>query len=451
MYKEKGDLVLTRRDFLKLASVTSLAYGCSQNRLVSVRPASEAVTSYQLKLLSDQDGVIGELSPLEKLLDSEIYESPIGLVNAHLGGDLEIGNFAFVVDPSYLLETVNEEQLIATVNSRKGIANQDLNKIRDVSDKAVWAMGNGRFGAAVIETDRNLTYQRIKTMINLLSDRGVDLFVIGNEPNDPNTPWRNDFNRIYQYCSMATRALKELDKPGEISPPGLAYYGDGGYLGRFLDYSTNRANQNSEKLPFSVVSDHIYCAVDNVVDRIRSIQSEISKRGLKLKYYVTELGFPERLIDDSVVDNTLAECFIAPCLASVMGSRVVDRLFFYTLLDTTNPGLSLIATQNGEVKPKSTYQAWKVLAKTFARIRNCSIQNLQDLIRISGKRADGISISVVCSKLVGQNVTVPTLPREKVFDVFGQPCALQDGQLLLQPRPASDLTGPAKIIISESR
>ena len=154
MYKEKGDLVLTRRDFLKLASVTSLAYGCSQNSLVSVRPASEAVTSYQLKLLSDQDGVIGELSPLEKLLDSEIYESPIGLVNAHLGGDLEIGNFAFVVDPSYLLETVNEEQLIATVNSRKGIANQDLNKIRDVSDKAVWAMGNGRFGAAVIETDR---------------------------------------------------------------------------------------------------------------------------------------------------------------------------------------------------------------------------------------------------------------------------------------------------------
>ena len=69
-------------------------------------------------------------------------------------------------------------------------------------------------------------------MINLLSDRGVDLFVIGNEPNDPNTPWRNDFNRIYQYCSMATRALKELDKPGEISPPGLAYYGDGGYLGK---------------------------------------------------------------------------------------------------------------------------------------------------------------------------------------------------------------------------
>lgn len=445
---------LTRRQLLAIMGGGFLAAACGpvKNIHLPVRPAAEAITDYQLSLLADPNSVSsGDITPLGQYLDTSINESLLGLVNGHLQTNpLEIGNFAFVVNPAYVLETVDEERFLPTVNNPSAIlrSKRDSREIKAVSDRALWAMENNRLGAAVIEADKEISDKNLKVITSLLLERGVQLFIIGNEPNDPSAVWRDKPSLIYHYCSQIKRILSDFGRNIEVSLPGLAYYGDGTYLGNLLDIFLSQTGQGNF-LPVDVVSDHFYGGVYDLVSRVKSMRQVIKRRGLNLKYYLTELGSPGVLTyHEEIADDTLAKSFI-PAAVSLAIASGVDRIFYYSFFDSTEPRLSLVEGRDGHLTPKSSYQSFRLMAKLMARLKTISLEERGQYSRIFIEREDGIKAEVIWSNLDQNELEWGLTEKVGVFDVFGYEDrqSKENGILYLKPRPRPFLSGEPRILI----
>ncbi len=427
-----------------------------------LRKKEDAIRACLRRRVWAEGGLETRSSPLDRFLArTSLAESRLGLANWPIldeTEDLAHGHFSFPISPySTLVDDGSQRFLLVSntiviANFRHGDYLEQVQ--RRMFDRAVWAMSTGRVGMATVEFDRGLTGQKAGHLVRLLSGYGVKTIVWGNEPNSPYAPWRDNLAELFEIFSAAADVknqynLKDLD----LSLPGLAYYGEGEYLQKMIrtmrEMQKRRNGSASEDLPAQRVADHYYGPVEEFLPRIRKMREVMAKEGAgNLKYDLTEVGNPT--LDPSqqkATDAQLAEGHIPQLSSLAVGSGIVDRFFYYSLLGS-NYDDSITRVENGGLVLRPSYRSFIVMAKLLARLDKVSLSEEQDLVRMEGSRSDGIDFTVVWSKVPDRDLTVDLPKGRQLFDALGQEVKEANReQVTLKPKSHPYLAGPARILI----
>ncbi len=413
---------------------------------------------------SEGSRVDANSSPLEKILAAtSLAESRLGLGNWPLLDETEdtnLGHFTFPISPFNPTADDGTQEFLLFSNNHV-IANfrvgDYLEQIqRRIYDRAVWAMREGRIGTAVVEFDRPVQPQKVERIVKLLGYSGIKTIVWGNELNDPSTPWRDNLPALFDIlCAAADARRKYGLNDLNLSLPAMAYYGHGEYLQKMVrtirDLQRKRYPSSSDDFLVQRVTDHYYGPVDGLLERIRLMRGIMATEGItRLKYDLTEMGNPS--LDPNVPkasDQQLAEGYIPQVASIAIGSGQVDTIDYYSLLDLS-PDHSVMRIDSGRLVKKPTYQSFVVAAKLLARLSTLNVIEERDLVRVDGRRSDGIAFQILWSKLSNGDQWLNLPAGARVFDALGQPVREErPGQLALRRREHSALGGPARILITQ--
>ena len=427
----------------------------------------EAIESCLSRRQSEGRNSVTPPTPLQQVLgDTGMWESRLGLNNWVIleeAEELNLGHFRFAISPYTAFVDDGRQRFLlmgngAYVGSFRG--NDYLEDVqRRMFDRAVWCMANGRQGTAVVEIDRPLSAEKVSRIVRGLYDWGVRTVIWGNEVNDPGAVWRDNLPELVKIFTAAADTKKEhgLDD-FEISLPGMAYYGQGEYLQKLL--GTFRAlvpswgrGRPSEYLPFQRVVDHYYGPVNGFLQRLTLMRQTMAKEGLNdLKFDLAEVGNPGGSDGQPIAtDQQMAEGYIPQVTSLAVASGMVDRLFFYSALDS-NDRYSLVRIENGRLVKKVSYQAFVTMAGLLARLSRVSWSETAETMGVEGSRSDGIEFTVLWSKVADRDVGVPLPSGKRVFDALGQEVREADPrQVTLRPASHPALAGPARILVSRRR
>ncbi len=402
-------------------------------------------------------------SALELVLaNTNLSESRLGLGNWPLldeSEDPNLGHFTFPISPYDVTADDGTQQFLLCSNSQI-IANFRVGGYlelaqRQMFDRAIWAMQQGRNGTAIVEFDRPVPSAKVERIVKLLCYYGVKIIIWGNELNDPSTPWRDNLPALFDILSTANNVRNVYGLTSvELSLPGLAYFGHGEYLQKML--STFRDLQRTKfpaapnDFPVQRVADHYYGPVDGLLQRIQMIRGIMAATGVtQLKYDLTEIGNPT--LSDSqqrASDQQLADGYIPQIASIAIASNQVDRIDYYSLLDASDDH-SLMRVQNGRLVKKPSYQAVVVAAKLLARLTSLTVTDQGNQTRVDGRRSDGIAFQILWSK-VNQDLWADVPKGARVFNALGQEMQPQrPNQILLERSQLPVLAGPARIVVTQ--
>ncbi|HZK67817.1 MAG TPA: hypothetical protein VFD42_09800 [Chloroflexota bacterium] len=240
----------------------------------------------------------------------------------------------------------------------------------------------------------------------------------------------------------------------QLALPGMAHFGQGEYLqkllGTFDALLPGWSGGDPRYLPFQRVVDHYYGPVDGFLQRLTSMRETMARVKLNdLKFDLMEVGNPTINTGQTrVADEQLAEGYIPRITSLAVASGMVDRLYYYSLLDADD-GFSLAGIQNGRLALKPSYHAVSTMAWLLARISAVSWSETGEAMRVDGSRTDGVEFSVVWSRVADRDVAVPLAAGKRVFDALGRELKeANPQQLVLRPRGRPSLAGPVRILVS---
>lgn len=427
------------------------------------RPRSAAIKDCVLRRELAERRAATQTTPLGALLArTSLAESRIGLANWHLmeeAEDLNLGHFTFPISP--FTTTVDDGRqrflLLSNTNIIGNFRYLDyLEHIqRRMFDRAVWAMAGGRAGTATIEFDRGLGSLKTEHIVRLLNTHGVRTIIWGNETNSPYAPWRDDLSALFEIFMDADATRKRYGiTDTDLSLPGLAYYGQGEYIQKmartFKDLLARRGHTNfAASFPVQRLADHYYGPVEQFLPRIRMMKDVMAREGLSfLKYDMTEVGNPTMEPGaPKASDEQLAECHIPQICSIAVGSGLVDRFYYFSLLGVTYDD-SLTNVENGRLVKRPSYNAFVNLAKLLSRIDKLSLVEEPNTMLLDGTRTDGLGFTIVWSKVSDREVTRDLPAGRRVFDAFGNEIKeTRPNQFTLKPKAHPMLAGPARIIV----
>jgi hypothetical protein len=427
-----------------------------------LRTIEEAVVVNQSRLSNPEQAIIRlPENALEKKVNTQLLESRIGLVNGHFWPGEDVANFAFPVSPHLDRATFKTQEFPLFINNQKVLDfyGQDTLKMQsDFSDHTVWAMQNGRRAFAVVETDylessNWFNRAQLVTDLKLLAQSGVSGFIVGNEPNDPYTPWRNSLSRIYADSRLIWETVSKLPQQPQVLLPGLAYWGDETYLKQLLIFFKQQGSVQNMVFPFSGVADHFYGSVDDLLPRIRLMRQTINQQGFKgASYNLTEVGDPGiNTPQFQISERQRAEEFIPQVLALACASKVVQEINWYAFYTGNDGYSSLVEFRNGRFSPKQSYQSYANTARLLSRIGQIEYVEEDDISEVHAQRTDGIEFKIVWLNTETEKA-IPVPAGFEVFDALGNSLEEETETLMLKLEPRSQpfLTGKVRFLIRKN-
>lgn len=431
---------------------------------IPLRSPREAVASCLARRQLEQSKVAQQLSPLHQLLSATpLAESRLGLSHWTIleeAEDLNLGHFRFPISPynpfvddgSQRFLLLGNYPLVGDFRGRDYL--EDVQ--RRMFDRGVWAMANGCHGTAVVEFDRPTSPEKVSRMIRALYEYGVRTVTWGNELNDPGAPWRDNLPELVKIFAAAaeTKSRYNLDDL-DLSLPGLAYYGNGEYLQKLLRtfgavLPKRVPGDPSKSLPFQRVVDHYYGPIEGFLQRLTLMRETMAKEGLNgLKFDLAEVGNPTiHEGQQPATDEQLAESYLPQITSLAVASGMMDRLYYYSMLDR-HDGYSLARIENGALVKKPSYSAFITMARLLSRLSKIAWSETGETMRVDGTRTDGIEFTVAWSRISGRDAVMAVPPGRRVFDALGQEVKEPDPQhVVLRPKGHPSLAGPARLLIS---
>ncbi|HEX9016118.1 MAG TPA: hypothetical protein VF960_08985 [Chloroflexota bacterium] len=403
--------------------------------------------------------------PLEKILGiAPLTGSRLALANwpqLDETEDLNLGSFSFPISPFNITADDGIQQFLLFSNSQiiSNFRHREYLEVvhRRIFDRAVWALDQGRNATAVVEFDRPVTDQKVDRIVKLLTYYGVRTIIWGNELNDPSAPWRDNLPALFDIYTTAARVLREMKANDvELCLPGLAYYGFGEYLQKMLrsfkDLQRGKFPKTPDDLPVQRIADHYYGAVEDLLPRIQIIRGILSSEGLsRLKYDLTEVGNPTLPPGQPrATDDQLADSFIPQIACLAVGSGMVERVTYYSLLDASDY-YSFVRVDDDHLSLKPGYRAFVTMAKLLSGLKRASVVDDKQRVVFEGARSDGVEFQVVWSKVQDRELWTDLPERGRLFDVMGRETAAErPGQFALRPKQHPALAGPARIVITKT-
>ena len=444
---------------------TCVARGNSLPADIPSRSLGEAVESCLARRQEAERKGSAQLSPLHQLLAATpLAESRLGLSHWPIldeAEDLNIGHFRFPISPYTAFADDGRQRFLLVGNQPligefRGTDYLEETQ-RRMFDRAVWAMAKGCQGTAVVEFDRPLGPEKVGRMVRTLYQYGIRTITWGNELNDPHTPWRDNLGELVKIFTAAVETKKRYNLDDlDLSLPGMAYYGNGEYLqkllGTFGALLPQRAPGSPIKyLPFQRVVDHYYGPVEGFLQRLTLMRETMAKQGMNdLKFDLAEVGNPTLDgVQQPATDEQLAEGYIPQITSLAVASGMMDRLYYYSLLDRSD-GYSLVGIDGGRLVKKPSYYSFVTMARLLSRLSNIAWFESGDTMRVEGSRSDGIEFTVAWSRVADRDVVMPVPPGRRIFDALGQDVKeAGPQQVVLPPKDHPSLAGPARILLSQ--
>lgn len=428
------------------------------------RSVREAVESCLVRRQAEEKRSATPANPLHELLAATpLAESRLGLSHWPIldeAEDLDLGHFRFPISPyvpfvddgrqSFLL--LSNFHLIGDFRGRDYLEDTQ----RRIFDRAVWAMANGCQGTAVVEFDRPLSPEKVSRTVRVLYQYGVRTITWGNELNDPYTPWRDNLSELVKIFTAAAETRKRYNLEDlDLALPGLAYYGNGEYLQKLLRtfgalLPRRVPGDPVRSLPFQRVVDHYYGPVEGFLQRLTLMRETMAREGMNdLKFDLAEVGNPTVHGDQPpATDEQLAEGHIPQITSLAVASGMMDRLYYYSLLDR-NDGYSLARVENGALVKKPSYYAFLTMARLLSRLSKIGWSESGEAMRVDGTRTDGIEFTVAWSRVADRDVVVAVPAGRRVFDALGREVKeANPGQVVLPPKGHPSLGGPARLLVA---
>ncbi len=427
------------------------------------RSPAEAVASCTARRESEGNKNASAQTPLQQLLaNTPLTESRIGLNNWPMMEEAEglnLGHFRFAISPYTPSVDDGKERFLLFANSPLAGGFRGRDYLEDVQrrmfDRAVWAMANGCKGTVVVEFDRPLSIPRVDHTVRVLYEYGIRTIIWGNEPNDPGAAWRDNLPELVKIFSAAADTKKKYNLDDlDLCLPGMAYFGQGEYLQKLLStfdaLLPGWSHGSSKYLPFQRVADHYYGPVDGFLQRLTLMRETMAKARVNdLKFDLAEVGNPTvNSGQRRATDQQLAEGYIPQITSLAIASGMMDRLYYYSLLDSSDD-FSLASVVNGNLVMKPSYHAFVNMARLLSRISKISWSESAETMQVDASRSDGIQFTVVWSKVDGKEVTLPLPAGKRVFDLLGAEVKYPNPrQVVLKPRENPALAGAARVLVS---
>lgn len=418
-------------------------------------------------------------TPLERILQHTKLSdhSHWGIVNGHIWHPTEnqdlAHNLIFALNPlqGYI---DNGREKVPLFSNTKNILNfragsVDENHI-ELFDQVAWAASQGHRLVGVVELDNDFSPEKMEYFTRILAYADVKDVIIGNEPNIPEAKWRDSPQRILSVCKAVKETylgLKLFD--ATVSLPALAYYGNGEYLKKLLDF----VKQSGEKymiknqfgiktIPLDAVADHYYGPVHDYkqadttkgfLSRIDQMKKIINESGFKgLKYIISEIGNPAKdVYKDTISDHQLAEGYIPQMVGLgtwAARSGKVDKMYYYSLIDGAHPEHSLGIINDGKLTAKDSYKAFAIAVKLYSRLTFLDKVEDNHLVRLIVKRWDGIEFETMWSKQDQKNQIYDVPGGYKVYDALGEEVKPESKRTIqLAPREKGYLAGAPQILV----
>ncbi|MHB1161508.1 MAG: hypothetical protein ACYC66_04860 [Chloroflexota bacterium] len=441
-----------------------VARGNSLSSDMPMRLPAEAVESCRARRQSAEKRAAPQLSPLQQLLAATpLAESRLGLSHWTIleeEEDLNLGHFRFPVSPYTAFAEDGRQRFLLLGNfpllgEFRGWDYLE-NVQRRIFDRGLWAMANGCQGTAVVEFDRPTSPEKVSGLIRILYEYGVRTITWGNELNDPHTPWRDNLPELVKIFRVAADTKRQYQMDDlDLSLPGLAYYGNGEYLQKLLKtfgalLPRRLPGEPIKQLPFQRVVDHYYGPVEGFLQRLTLMRETMDREGMNgLKFDLAEVGNPTMNGgQEQATDEQLAEGYVPQITSLAIASGMMDRLYYYSLLDRDD-GYSLVRIDKGNLARKPSYHSFITMARLLSRLSKITWSETGETMRVEGSRTDGIEFTLVWSRVTGRELVVPVPSDKRIFDALGQEVKeAAPQQVALPPRSHPSLAGPARILVS---
>jgi hypothetical protein len=125
----------------------------------------------------------------------------------------------------------------------------------------------------------------------------------------------------------------------------------------------------------------------------------------------------------------------------------VDAIDVFSLFDFGRDKFSLAYLDGAALKPKSSFEATRVAARVFSRLKDVDYEQRGEVHKVIVDRSDGLKLWVIWSSAEGGELRVERPNRAEVFGALGN--RLDEGdEIVLTPRPHAALAGTVKYVVS---
>ena len=285
-----------------------------------------------------------------------------------------------------------------------------------------WAT-NGAVGVGVprgldlpIDNPDNVWANFVRKAVDYYASRGVNHFVIWNEPDISSETYGYEFegelDDYFLMLKVAYLVAKETNPSAMIHLAGTTYWHDVNegripFMERLVDHILNDPDAEANNYYFDVLSLHIYFRTETVTEIVGIMREMLDSRGLtKHAIWINETNAaptddPDWQVVRPVFQLDLEQqgAYIVQASALALASGV-DRLAVYKLFDQALPtgGESFGLTVPSTGLPRPAYYAYQMVVEQFADVTSATLYQTEHVSIVQMQVTDSHVLSVMWAR-----------------------------------------------------
>lgn len=242
-----------------------------------------------------------------------------------------------------------------------------------------------------IDSPDNVWANFVRKAVDYYASRGVNHFIIWNEPDISSDTYgyefEGDLEDYFMMLKVAYLVAKETNPSAMIHLAGTTYWHDVNegrtpFMERLVDRILQDANAEANGYYFDVLSLHIYFRVETVTEIVDIMREMLDSRGLmEHAIWINETNAaptddPEWYVERPVFQLDLEQqaSYIVQASALALASDV-ERIAVYKLFDQALPagGESFGITVPSTGLPRPAYNSYRMAVEYFADVTNAEL------------------------------------------------------------------------------
>lgn len=311
---------------------------------------------------------------------------------------------------------------------------------------------------APIDSPDNVWANFVRKAVDYYASRGVNHFIIWNEPDISSETYGYEFEGeledYFMMIKVAYLVAKETNPSAKIHLAGTTYWHDVNegrtpYMERLVDRILEDPDAESNGYYFDVLSLHIYFRTETVSEIVGIMRDMLDSHGMtEQAIWINETNAaptddPEWQVVRPVFQLDLDQqaSYIVQASALALASDV-ERLAVYKLFDQNLPAgaESFGITVPSTGQPRPAYHAYKMVVEQFADVTSAEWFTTDELSLVQMQVGDSHMLSVLWARQADSIMVDVTATSDKAYlmDSYGNMTLIRpvDGIYTLELAPA---------------
>lgn len=341
-----------------------------------------------------------------------------------LACDLSVGWERIIFDWAQHQPNNGDEWHTLNVDDRwlKNASRCDREVVALLKNTPQWAT-DGTVGVGVprgldlpIDDPDNVWANFVRQAVDYYASRGVNHFIIWNEPDISSETYGYEFEGVledyFMMLKVAYLVAKETNPSAMIHLAGTTYWHDVNegrtpFMERLVDYIIEDPDAAANGYYFDVLSLHIYFSVETVTEIVGIMRDMLDSRGLtEQTIWINETNAaptddPEWQVVRPVfaLDLEQQASYIVQASALALASDV-ERMAVYKLFDQALPagGESFGMTVPSTGLPRPAYDSYRMVVEYFANVTAADLYQTEDVNVVQMQVADSHMLTVAWAR-----------------------------------------------------